>query len=242
MVNDLTVTNVYRATLGELSRRYPVLEKLTSYEDMELEHRLWERDTFQSYDIQCVFIGKTGYGKSSALNSIIGKGVFATSSIASTTKQAQAADFSIDLKKNHYFSIADLPGIGESLGNDKKYMKLYSEILKKSDCVVYMLRADQRDYSIDLASIESLSINRSKMIIGLNFCDKIEPINRMLPFKPSGQQHRNLDLKKDIIAALFKMSKSNIIEISASDNWRIDSLIEKIYNVSILDTNVINDE
>jgi len=54
-------------------------------------------------------------------------------------------------------------------------------MLNKSNCVVYLIRADHRDFRIDLECFKALfemenENEKSKVILALNYADKIEPV------------------------------------------------------------------
>ena len=146
----------YAKEMRELSRRYE------SFSALEY-HRIKENCDFQ-WDVPChaffqgkqrvsiliaMFIGKTGYGKSSILNQIIGKTIFPINDIDACTNRIDTAFFRMDTSGKYYLSLSDLPGIGESEQADMKYLEMYRALFPVSKCVIYTLRADQRDYSID---------------------------------------------------------------------------------------------
>lgn len=77
-----------------------------------------------------------------------------------------------------------------------------------SDVVVYVLRADQRDFAIDEMMFKNLfndSANKSKVIIALNYSDKVEPINR----KPelSDEQIQSLNRKVTDLSEFSVLTK-----------------------------------
>ena len=110
-------------------------------------------------------------------------------------------------------------------------LKTYKEILEKSDCVIYLLRADTREYAIDEKAISDLKIDKNKLILGLNFCDKIEPINRNININLTEKQQQNLNKKVEVISNIFKVSKSNILTISADTMLNVNKLVNKIVEV-----------
>ncbi len=218
----------HSAHIYELIEKWNEINNIRCYKDIKKEHRKWNKNGTTTYDLQCVILGKTGYGKSTLLNKIIGKDVFETSAIDSTTLKMQCADWLIDSCNNYYFSIADFPGIGQNSKIDEKYLEWYKQMLEKSDCILYLLRADTREYSIDINTINNLEMDKSKLILGLNFCDKIEPITRSITSGLTEKQLVNLEGKINAISKSFKIAKSNILPFSADTMWQIDKLIKKI--------------
>jgi len=186
-----------------------------------------------------MFIGKTGYGKSTTLNKICGKELFITDDINSCTKSIFSALYKMYrvnkypfTSEDYYLSLCDLPGIGESQDTNNIYMKLYSKMIKKSACVVYILRADQRDFSLDKIVINSLLTKHKKLseklIIGINFADKIEPITRSSPFTPNSKQAVNLENKVLLTASSLNIQPNRIVSYSATEGYNFDELLGKI--------------
>lgn len=231
---NLSVSIEYESKIDELAKDFKSLSFLKNSTIHENNSISWQRKDCTSYDLQVIFIGKTGYGKSSTLNTIIGKDVFRTNDVLSCTKELYSAEYKINDRKPYYFSLCDLPGVGESDEADKQYLQWYRDILIKSNCVVYVLRADQRDFAIDEMIFSELfknSIEKKKVILALNYADKIEPISRKLIFKPTGIQLENLNKKMNTVSNLFNMPKSNIIYYSAAQKYNVNELVNKISNI-----------
>lgn len=234
LVLGLNVQIEYESEIEELINRYNNLSFLKNLNLSENTSYLWQRESGTSFDLQVMFIGKTGYGKSTTLNRIVGSKVFDTDDIASCTKALHSAEYKLHANKPYYFSLCDLPGVGESTEADDKYLEWYRDILIKSNCVVYVLRADQRDFSLDEKIFNSLFHNLSekkKVIIGLNYADKIEPLNRHYPFKASEAQIKNLNERIDQVQRIFKVLKSNILFYSAGEGYNVENLVGMIKNV-----------
>lgn len=187
-----------------------------------------------------IVIGKTGYGKSTLLNTLIGQEIFPTDPVQSCTSKIDAAIYAMFSKNRpsvlsypycapscRYFALCDLPGIGESLSVDNTYMNMYEHMLDYSSCVIYLLRADQRDYSLDHEAFIKLFPNnrdRRKVVIALNYADKIEPIHRNAGI--SDDQMQSLQKKRKSISKIFNMDEKNIIPCSAATGYGIDNLTE----------------
>lgn len=175
-----------------------------------------------------IFIGKTGYGKSSLLNQIIGKSIFPTDDIQSCTKEIDAAMFRLGVNPDYYFALCDFPGVGESEQADQLYMDWYEGMVKCSPCVIYVLRADQRDYSIDLITFERLFRTQDdldKVIIALNCADKIEPVSRGATL--SKAQLDALDDKVEIISSLFSIESYRIFPCCAHTGYGLVELLSE---------------
>ena len=87
-------------------------------------------------DLKCInFLptGRTGFGKSTFINSICNSNYFKTSSLAkSCTKEVSCNQFQVD---NTIFMPIDVPGLYDSNGidEDQKNMKSLVDFLKKHD-------------------------------------------------------------------------------------------------------------
>ena len=186
--------------------------------------RRWLRQSVLCYDLQCMFIGKTGYGKSSTLNRIVGDNVFETDDINACTANLYCADYILNADRHYFLSLCDLPGVGEDEDRDAGYLAWYQQMLIKSDCVVYVLRADQRDMSVDLKVFRILQIRPDNCVIALNYCDKIEPVSRCSVL-PTNEQRCNINLKIRDISRTFNFPVTQILPYSAYTGWNIGALL-----------------
>lgn len=233
---ELNIYVNYTAEISSLIKRFSAFDFLLNIEfpiskDNKwcMDNKMFNYNTQECYAVQVMFVGKTGYGKSTTINKIVGCDVFDTDDISSCTKDLFEADYRIDKKIPSFISFNDLPGIGESLEVDEKYLEWYRNMLEKSQVVVYVLRADQRDYSEDEKVFKTLFKDKTtyeKVIMAINYADKIEPINRKEGL--SNEQIANLQSKVEYVSNIFKIEKNNIIYYSAKDQINIDLLVDKI--------------
>lgn len=222
--------------MQELSRRYGSFSALEYHEIKENFAYRWDvpRNAFfqgqQRVSVLiAMFIGKTGYGKSSILNRIIGKTIFPINDVGACTNRIDTAFFRMDTSGKYYLSLSDLPGIGESGQADVKYLEMYRALLPVSECVIYTLRADQRDYSVDerlFRGMLSSQKDRSKIVIALNCADKIEPLSRTGEITPA--QERALADKVRQVQDCFGMGSWNIVPCCAQTGYGIGTLADRI--------------
>lgn len=228
---SITVTINYEAYIDELintDNNFSFLKDKILPTESSMK---WARDNKEEIRSNVIFIGKTGYGKSTTLNNIINKNVFHTDDVVSCTKDLYEVSYKLRDDRPHYLSLADLPGVGENIEADKKYLEWYREFFEYSDVVVYILRCDQRDFSIDEDLFKKLfptPKDKEKVILALNYADKIEPINRVSPFVPSEEQNINMQIKIKEVARIFNVQQSQIVCYSATEKYNIKQLTRTI--------------
>lgn len=230
----------YSGEISQLCRKYPSMSFLESSTIPEigmnqwtLNHAQWGYSDKRIYELQVMFIGKTGYGKSTTLNRIVGQNAFETSDVSVCTKDLYEAIYRISGYKGTFISLCDLPGIGESNYADDQYYVWYRDMLQKSHCVVYIIRADQRDYALDEILFNQMfqdSKEREKVILALNFADKIEPLNRH-SMGLTAEQFSHLEAKVKDVEKIFGLPKERILYYSAGNHYNIDLLMEKIADI-----------
>lgn len=237
MSEDLTLYIKDKQSIDALIQRFQSFQSLKNATVWEYDIRdgdLYQHERFRwIYDrkqivlLQTMFIGKTGYGKSSLINSIIGRGVFQIDEIKSCTKELDTALYNLGLDNKYYLALSDLPGVGESRKADVQYQNWYKKMIRHSSCIVYVLRADQRDFSIDediFAKLFYTEKLRENIVIALNFADKIEPISRN--GRISEAQRRALENKIEIIRDKFNVY--SVVPCSAKSGEGISHLVEEI--------------
>lgn len=234
---ELNVHIVYSAEICDLTYRYPCLSFLEHFfiPDTEMNQWVMNNDYWGHKDkivheLHVMVIGKTGYGKSSTLNRIIGYDKFETDDISVCTKDLYDAVFRLNKRQGTFLSFCDMPGIGESNYADDQYYMWYRDMLEKSHCVLYVIRADQRDYAMDKMIFRHIftdNAKKEKVVLALNFADKVEPVNRK-SVELSSEQRANLKAKVDDVSKIFQISKRNIVYYSAATNLNVDILVRCI--------------
>jgi len=219
-------------SIDDLASTRSAFSVLPDYRPHKKHATAWNRKHGESHDLMVVALGKTGYGKSTTLNSLLREEAFETSDISGCTRKLQSLEYRFDSTDGQYFcSFADLPGLGERPELDLEYYPLYRKTLATAHVILYFVRADQRDYSVDQRAFEELITGASangKVILVINAIDKIEPLNRSLPFVPSGEQQRALDQKVAALSGLFSLPRSSIIAVSGTENYHLDELANMI--------------
>lgn len=221
--------------IKDLAGNFPAFKTLYKKSIRPHKYNKWtnKKSGKVSHDFLIAFFGKSGYGKSSTVNSFIGSKIMETSDSDACTRSCNCVDYKIS--QGNYVSIGDFPGIGESEYRDKEYLKMYSDFMDYVGVIVYVMRADARDHSIDedaYNNIFSTFGNQKKTIIAINQCDKVEPVSRGNFKSPTPEQMVNIKSKIEFLQKKFNPN-NRIIPYSASTGWNMDVLAEEIVRVAI---------
>lgn len=93
--------------------------------------------------------GRTGVGKSSTINSLIGKEVAPVGDYEATTMSVETYDSDVDGIK---FTVIDTPGLCDDLeevDNDDKYLGMIKNKINNFDCLWFVTRLDETRVSSD---------------------------------------------------------------------------------------------
>ncbi len=91
-------------------------------------------------------MGKTGAGKSSLCNALFRGEVTPVSDVDACTRDILRFRLS---RGEQSLLLLDLPGVGESEQRDKEYESLYRRILPRLDLILWVIKADDRAFSVD---------------------------------------------------------------------------------------------
>jgi len=180
-------------------------------------------------------IGKAGVGKSTTINSLFNLQENISHVGAGTTIDNERA---IILPDGSKLSVIDMPGMGEDIEQDQRYMEIYKRVLPQSDVILYVLQANTRALEQDQKILKDIVQNviknlKGRLVIGVNQVDKMGPgiWNEKFNF-PSPEQQNNIDRKCQEIQQQF--SKSLNIKIdqveyySATRRFRLWFLLAAI--------------
>lgn len=225
----------HEGSISELSLRFRSFEKLRGTELREKAGNQWVNKItgVVIHDFMISFFGKTGYGKSTTVNSFFGREVMETSDVSACTRVCNCLQY--EISPGNFISLSDFPGIGESQYRDAEYLQMYKDFMGSVSVVVYVMRADTRDYAIDEVAYKTLfqnSEDKAKVIIGLNCCDKVEPVSRSGGIEPNIMQLHNINEKIKFIQNKFQPG-NKVIPYSAATGWNMNLLADEIVDVSI---------
>jgi small GTP-binding protein len=170
-------------------------------------------------------MGKTGVGKSSLCNALFQGEVTPVSDVSACTRDALRLRLS---SGDHSLILVDLPGVGEGEQRDKEYESLYRHILPELDLILWVIKADDRAFSIDERFYRRVMTDyQQRMLFVVNQADKIEPCHEWNATSnaPSPHQLVNIEAKLESISQLFSPYHP-VCAISARTEWNLPSMVE----------------
>lgn len=187
-----------------------------------------------TYEPKIAIFGKTGVGKSSLTNALFGRDVCAISDVEACTREPKEVFMKLEGNAKG-IKLLDVPGIGESSERDNEYFKLYAEILKEADMVLWVLKGDDRTFTADEAFYKTCMkpyIEKGKpFVVAVNQVDKIEPYREwdIENRKPGPTQEGNISKKILYVAKQFgNLPEANVIPVSSNERYNLDSLVLKL--------------
>lgn len=238
---DITTRILYENDIDSLGSKYKFLKdaELSSSAFRNWHYTNAHKLGYESIKaLKIIFIGQTGYGKSSLINKLINKEVFETSDYESCTKTLQSAIFFLHHKMKHekvayHLSFVDLPGIGENDKADEHYLKWYREYIKEATIIVYLFRADKRDHTQDEFFFNNVfdKTRENNLICVISQADKIEPINRtesLSTIQKKNLKKKRYETRKQPFLDFGK--EIDILYVSSYLNYNMDALEDNITN------------
>lgn len=139
--------------------------------------------------------GRTGWGKSSTVNSLVGKVVSKVSDYEPETADVTGFEFEMNGVKAIIF---DTPGLRDGKGNDETYIELMNSKVEKPDSMLDVSRLDETRQEDDRQVIKIISSALGKRVweytvIVFTFANNVKP----------SQYQTKLDAKTKIIRELI---------------------------------------
>lgn len=170
-------------------------------------------------------MGKTGAGKSSLCNALFQGEVTPISDVHACTRDVMRLRLS---SGDHSLILIDLPGVGESEQRDKEYESLYRNILPELDLILWVIKADDRAFSVDERFYRRVMTGyQQRFLFVVNQVDKIEPSHEwhVTGNAPSPHQWVNIEARLASIRQLFSPHHP-VCAVSARTEWNLPSMIE----------------
>ncbi|EMU6161325.1 GTPase family protein [Yersinia enterocolitica] len=188
-------------------------------------HILERLRSLTRYEPVIGIMGKTGAGKSSLCNALFQGEVTPVSDVEACTRDALR--FRLQCS-NHSIMLVDLPGVGESEQRDSEYESLYRRILPELDLILWVIKADDRAFSIDERFYRCVMTNyQQRVLFVVNQADKIEPSHEwyVTGNGPSPHQLVNIEARLESIRQLFSPHHP-VSVVSARTEWNLPSMVE----------------
>jgi len=193
------------------------------------QHLIKELNQLVTYEPVIGIMGKTGVGKSSLCNALFRSEVCAVNAIEACTRQPQPVRLRFG---NHFLTLVDLPGVGESQARDGEYRKLYRELMPQLDMVLWILKADDRAFSVEEQFYQDVFAQYSgplpPMLWVLNQVDKTEPAEQWNwpSAQPSALQAERITQKMQAVTRQLSIAENDILPVSVRGRYRLSRLVE----------------
>lgn len=177
--------------------------------------------------------GVTGVGKSSLCNALFGSDVAAISDVAACTREPKEIFIGENGKG---IILIDVPGVGERIERDDEYFALYRKLMPELDLVIWVIKADDRAYSVAEKAYETIvkpHAERCPTLFVINQVDKINPVRDWDDEKraPGEKQQVNIAVKVSEISKAFDVSARFIETASAEEKYNLDGVMDKIVEI-----------
>ncbi|KFC96717.1 NgrB family protein [Leclercia adecarboxylata ATCC 23216 = NBRC 102595] len=169
-------------------------------------------------------MGKTGAGKSSLCNALFAGEVSPVSDVAACTREPLRFRLQVG---EHYMTLVDLPGVGESGARDTEYAALYREHLPRLDLVLWLIKADDRALAVDEHFYRRVigEAYRHKVLFVISQTDKAEPTSG--GERLSTEQKQNISRKICLLHELFQPVHP-VCAVSIRLQWGLRVMAERM--------------
>lgn len=160
-------------------------------------------------------VGRTGWGKSSTVNSLVGKYVSQVNDDEPETSDVTAFEVELNGIKATVF---DTPGLCDETGNDEKYINMIKSKVKNPDSMLYVSRLDETRPADDKRVIKIISQALGSRaweysVIVFTFANMVEPSQYQAKLNKKTQL-----VRQAIAESIFESEFVSQIPVVAIDN------------------------
>lgn len=170
----MTTREEIHKSVSKKEKHNILLEKLKKILPKDAADKVMKTIT-EEMDIppKVALIGKSGVGKTTTINNLFNVDWHTSDAVTGTT-EAQEEIFPI--ADDSKLIIVDMPGLGDSIKNDQKFIEIYKRTLPEADVALYLIQADDDAIGEDVRIIKEIIQNcgegiKKKLAIGINKVD-----------------------------------------------------------------------